>query len=61
MSLIEISRQAFDCVHINSLCKIAQTEKFKKRAFDFDEDVLVSRNKTAQNVRTNANVASWLF
>ncbi len=32
MSLIEISRQAFNCVHINSLCKIAQTEKFKKRA-----------------------------
>ena len=32
MSLIEISRQAFNSVHINSLCKIAQTEKFKKRA-----------------------------
>ena len=29
---IELSRQAFNCVHINSLCKIAQTEKFKKRA-----------------------------
>ena len=29
---IELSRQAFNCVHINSLCKIAQTEKFKNRA-----------------------------
>ena len=29
---VEISRQAFNSVHINSLCKIAQTEKFKKRA-----------------------------
>ena len=32
MSLIEISRQAFNSVHINSLCKIAQTKKFQKRA-----------------------------
>ena len=32
MSPIEISRQAFNCVHINTLCKIALTEKFKKRA-----------------------------
>ena len=32
MSLIELSRQAFNCAHVNTLCKIALTEKFKKRA-----------------------------
>ena len=29
---IELSRSAFNAVHINSLCKIALTEKFKNRA-----------------------------
>ena len=32
ISSIEFSRRAFDAVHINTLCKIALTEKFKKRA-----------------------------
>lgn len=29
---IELSRRAFNCVHINTLCKIAQETKFKNRA-----------------------------
>lgn len=32
ISHIELSRRAFNAVHINTLCKIALTEKFKKRA-----------------------------
>lgn len=32
ISSIEFSRRAFDAVHINTLCKIALTEKFKKCA-----------------------------
>ena len=32
ISHIELSRRAFNAVHINTLCKIALTEKFKNRA-----------------------------
>ena len=32
ISHIELSRRAFNCVHINTLCKIAQEQKFKNRA-----------------------------
>lgn len=32
ISNIELSRRAFNAVHINTLCKIALTEKFKNRA-----------------------------
>ena len=32
ISHIELSRKAFNAVHVNTLCKIAQIEKFKNRA-----------------------------
>ena len=32
ISYIELSRSAFNAVHINTLCKIAQETKFKNRA-----------------------------
>ena len=32
ISYIELSRRAFDAVHVNTLCKIAQEKKFKNRA-----------------------------
>ena len=32
ISHIELSRRAFNAVHINTLCKIAQETKFKNRA-----------------------------